>query len=131
MGVHGFNELKLELVHQLQISVNLLEHRINDQPLSAGPAGEQICVGAGRLVEELAEDHGAVPSDDSCAATHPLARRGDLEPYGLPLSLRVLNFQVSNSFAERDKPLCVAESHVSQFQSQSELWFLAKSHSVS
>ena len=45
---------------QLQIAVDLLQHRIDDQRLAAGAAGQQIGVGAGNAVEQLAEDHGSL-----------------------------------------------------------------------
>ena len=49
-------------LHQRQIAVDLLQHRIDDQRLAAAAAGEQIGVGAGGLIEQLAEDHGGVSS---------------------------------------------------------------------
>jgi hypothetical protein len=67
MGVHGLDELEIELPYELEIAVNLFQHRIDDQTLSAGPAGEQVGVGAGCLVEELAEDHDAILSSASKA----------------------------------------------------------------
>ena len=39
----------------------LLQTGIDDQRLAAGAAGEQIGVGAGHAVEQLAEDHGRSP----------------------------------------------------------------------
>src|SRR5262249_43144175 len=48
-----------ELFHELQIAINLLQHRIDDQRLAARPAGEEIGVGAGCLIKELTEHHGA------------------------------------------------------------------------
>ena len=58
MRVDGLDQLEVELVDQLQVAVDLLQHRIDDQRLAAAPAGEQIGVGARDAVEELAEDHG-------------------------------------------------------------------------
>ena len=43
--------------HQLQVAIDLLQHRVDDQRLAAAAAGEQIGVGARRGVEQLAEDH--------------------------------------------------------------------------
>ena len=57
MRVDRFDQLEVELAHELQIAVDPLQHRIDDQRLAAMPAGEQIGIGAGRAVEELAEDH--------------------------------------------------------------------------
>ena len=47
-----------------QIAVDLLQHGIDDQRLAAAPAGEQVGVGAGHAVEQLAEDHGAMLRPD-------------------------------------------------------------------
>ena len=58
MGVDRLDQLEVELVDELEVAVDLLQHRIDDQRLAAAPAGEQIGVGAGDAVEELAEDHG-------------------------------------------------------------------------
>ena len=57
MRVDRLDQLEIELANQLQIAVDLLDHRIDDQRLAAAPAREQIGVGAGRAVEQLAEDH--------------------------------------------------------------------------
>ena len=45
--VHRFYQLQIELFHELQITIDLLQHRIDDQRLAARTAGEQIGVGAG------------------------------------------------------------------------------------
>ena len=58
--VDRLDQLEIELVHELQVAVDLLQHRIDDQRLAAAPAGEQIAVGAGDAVEQLAEDHAAL-----------------------------------------------------------------------
>jgi hypothetical protein len=57
--VHCLNQLQVELFHELQIPIDLLQHRIDDQRLAARPAGEEIGVGAGCLIKELTEHHGA------------------------------------------------------------------------
>ena len=48
MRVDRLDQLEVELLHQLEIAVDLLQHRIDDQRLAAAPAGEQIGIGAGR-----------------------------------------------------------------------------------
>ena len=58
--VDRLDQLQVELADQLQVAVDLLQHRIDDQRLAAAPAGEQIAVGAGDAVEQLAEDHGGL-----------------------------------------------------------------------
>ena len=57
MRVDGLDQLEIELAHELEIAVDLLQHRIDDQRLAAMPAGDEIGVGARNAVEELAEDH--------------------------------------------------------------------------
>src|SRR5215472_9782906 len=57
MRVHRLDQSEIEFTHELQIAVNLLQHRINDQGLAAMPASEEISVGARNAVEELAEHH--------------------------------------------------------------------------
>jgi len=57
MGVHGLDQPEVEFAHQLQLAVDAIENRIDDQRLAAMTAGEQIGVGAGGAVEQLAEDH--------------------------------------------------------------------------
>ena len=59
MGVDRLDEFEVKLSHKLQITIDPLQHRIDDQRLAATPAGEEIGVGAGRAVEELAEDQWA------------------------------------------------------------------------
>ena len=58
MGVDRLDQPQVELLDQLDIAVDLLQHRIDDQSLAAAPAGEQVGVGAGDAVEQLAKDHG-------------------------------------------------------------------------
>jgi hypothetical protein len=65
VGVDRLDELEVELPHQRKIAVDLLQDRIDDQRLAAAAAGEQIRIGAGRLVEQLAEDHGRILQPDS------------------------------------------------------------------
>ncbi|MGY3405178.1 hypothetical protein ACVWZV_001291 [Bradyrhizobium sp. GM5.1] len=58
MGVHGLDQLEIELAQELAVAVDLLQHGIEDQRLAAGAARQEIAVGARNTVEELAEDHG-------------------------------------------------------------------------
>ena len=55
--VDRLDQPEVEFPHELQVAVDLLQHRIDDQRLAAMAAGQQIGIGAGRAVEELAEDH--------------------------------------------------------------------------
>src|SRR5664279_4814052 len=57
MRVGGLDQLEIELAHELQIAVDFFEHWIDDQRLAAMPTGDEISVGAGNTVEELAEYH--------------------------------------------------------------------------
>src|SRR5262245_45134786 len=61
MRVDGFDQTQVELVKQLEIAVDLLEHRIDDQGLAAAATGKDIAVGAGCLIEQLPEDHDVAP----------------------------------------------------------------------
>ena len=56
--VHRLDQLEVELLDQLQVAVDPLQHRIDDQRLATLPAGQEIAVGAGDAVEQLAENHG-------------------------------------------------------------------------
>ena len=57
VGVDGFDKLEIEFAHELQVTVDLFQHGVDDQGLPAAAAGDQVGVGAGDLVEELAENH--------------------------------------------------------------------------
>ena len=58
VGVDGLHQLEVELLDEAQVAVDLLVHRVDEEGLAAGPPGQEVGVGAGRLVEELPEDHG-------------------------------------------------------------------------
>ncbi len=62
VGIDRLDQLEVELADQLQIAVDLLQHRIDDQRLASAAAGEQIGIGAGDAVEQLAEDHRSLAS---------------------------------------------------------------------
>ena len=62
MRVDRLHQPEVELLHQLEIAVDLLEHRIDDERLAAAPAGENIAIGARDAVEQLPEDHRALPA---------------------------------------------------------------------
>jgi hypothetical protein len=57
VGIDRLNQLQVELVDQLDVAIDLFQHRIDDQRLAAMPAGEQVGVGPGDAVKQLAEDH--------------------------------------------------------------------------
>jgi hypothetical protein len=63
MRIDCFDELKIQLLQELDISVNLFEHRIDDECLPTPPAGKEIAVGAGNAIEHLSEDHVFLSSD--------------------------------------------------------------------
>ena len=81
MRVDGLDQLELELAHELEIAVDLLQHRIDDQRLAALPAGDEIGVGAGNAVEQLAEDHQRLPNNRII-----FGRSTENGPSGLPFS---------------------------------------------
>ena len=49
--VDRLDQLQIELAHELQVAIDLLEHRIDDQRLAAAPAGEEVAVGGRDVVE--------------------------------------------------------------------------------
>ena len=55
--VDRLDQLHVELTHELEITIDLLQYRVDDQRLAAAPAGGQIGVGSRYAVEKLAEDH--------------------------------------------------------------------------
>jgi hypothetical protein len=75
MRVDGLDQLEVELAHELQIAVDLLQHRIDDQRLAAMPAGDEIGVGAGNAVEELAKYQRRVRSATLTPDTREVVRR--------------------------------------------------------
>ena len=90
MRVYGLHQPEIELAHELQIALDALEDRIDDQRLAAAPAGEEIGVGAGRAVEELAEDHARLlmrPRRPQCGGSEDRTERyavdAALQPSGL------------------------------------------------
>jgi len=57
VSIDRFDQFQVEFLHQMQITIDLLQHGIDDQRFPACPACEQIGIGAGRLIKELTEDH--------------------------------------------------------------------------
>ena len=55
--IDGFDQPDIEFAQQLEVTLDLFQHRIDDQRLAAAPAGEQICVGAGHRIVELSKYH--------------------------------------------------------------------------
>ena len=51
MGVHGLDQPEIQFAQQLAIAIDFLQHRIEDQRLAAGAAGQQIAIGSGDAVE--------------------------------------------------------------------------------
>ena len=61
MGIHRFHQLQVEFADQLQVAVHLLQHRVDDQRFPAAAGGQQVGVGAGGGIEQLAEKHASLP----------------------------------------------------------------------
>ena len=61
MRVDRLDELEVELVDELQVALDLLDDRIDDQRLAAAAGRHQIGVGPLHAVVELAKDHGGHP----------------------------------------------------------------------
>ena len=57
VGVYRLDQLQIQLVHEPEVAVHLLQHGVDDQRLSPATACDQVGVGAGDAVEELAEEH--------------------------------------------------------------------------
>src|SRR5215470_5539787 len=57
MRIHRLDQLEVELADELDVTVDLLQHRIDDQRLAPAPAGDEVGVSAGHAVEELAKNH--------------------------------------------------------------------------
>ena len=49
--VHSFDQLEVKLADELEIAINLLQNRIDDQGLPTPPTGEKVGVGPGGLIE--------------------------------------------------------------------------------
>src|SRR6201999_3239380 len=57
VGINGLDQPEVELVHELEVAIHLLQHGINDQRLASAPAGQEVRIGSRDAIEELAEDH--------------------------------------------------------------------------
>ena len=62
MGVDRLHQPEIELLHQLQIAVDLLEHGIDDERFAAAAARQHVAIGARDAVEQLPEDHRGPPT---------------------------------------------------------------------
>jgi hypothetical protein len=56
MRIDRLDQLQVQLAHQLQVAIDLLQHGIDDQCLTAAATRDQVGVGAGNRLKELAED---------------------------------------------------------------------------
>jgi hypothetical protein len=61
MRVDCLDQLEVELAHELQITVNSLQNRIDNERFATMPAGKKVRIRAGRAIEELTKDHGMTP----------------------------------------------------------------------
>src|SRR5262249_14971952 len=75
MRVDGLDQPEIELMNELQIAVNLFQHRIDDQRFSAMPTGDEISVGAGYAVEKLAKYHRRLCSANLRRTIHACASK--------------------------------------------------------
>ncbi|WP_430709532.1 hypothetical protein [Mesorhizobium captivum] len=57
MRVHRLDQPQVELTHEPEIAVDLVQNRIDDQCLAALATGKQIGIGARNGIEQLTEDH--------------------------------------------------------------------------
>ena len=65
--IHCLHQIELEFLHQAQIAVHLLQHRIDNQRFSAAAAGQHIGVGPRCRLEQLTKDHGFLDWPDGTA----------------------------------------------------------------
>ena len=81
MRVERLDQLEIKLAHQLEIALDPLQNRIDDQRLAAMPAGDEISVSARHAVEELSKDHGRHQRLDGhsncCSRRRPRASTGN------------------------------------------------------
>src|SRR5580658_6594170 len=68
MRVDRLHELEIELLHQLEIAVDLFQHRIDDERFAAPTAREHVAIRARDAVEQLPEDHRPLPRGPEIAA---------------------------------------------------------------
>src|SRR5262249_32712669 len=57
MRIHRLDQLEVELADKLDVTVDLLQYRIDNERLAPAPAGDEVGVSAGHAVEELAKNH--------------------------------------------------------------------------
>src|SRR5204863_5412274 len=74
MGVDGLDQLEVELIDQLNVALDLPQHRVDDKRLATAPAGEEVGIGARAAVEELAKYHLRTLSASALPLKRALAR---------------------------------------------------------
>ena len=57
MRIDRLDQLEVEFADKLDVTVDLLQYRIDNERLAPTPAGEKVGVSAGHAVEELAKNH--------------------------------------------------------------------------
>ena len=57
VSVDGLDQFEIKLAQQLAVAVDLLQHGIENQRFAAGAAGQDVAVGSGYAIEQLAKDH--------------------------------------------------------------------------
>ena len=58
MGVDGLDQPQIEIVQELDVAIDLLEYRVDNQRLGATAARDDVAVGPRHRLEQLPEDHG-------------------------------------------------------------------------
>ena len=51
MGIDSLDQPEIQFAQQLAVAIDFLQHRIEDQRLAAGAAGQEIAVGSRNAVE--------------------------------------------------------------------------------
>ena len=76
MRVDSLNQPQVELAHELEVAVDLFQHRVDDQRLTAMPTGDEVSICALDAVEELAEKHKPRPSPYPDETVYCCSQRG-------------------------------------------------------
>jgi hypothetical protein len=69
VSVDRLHQLELEVLDELQIAIDPVEHRVDDQRLPAAAAADQVRVRRRDRIEQLTEDHAVSGSKSSAVAS--------------------------------------------------------------
>jgi hypothetical protein len=55
--IERLDQPQIEFVHELEVAIDLVQHRIDNERLAAASACDQVGVSARYAIEQLAKDH--------------------------------------------------------------------------